>query len=302
VSGDHPLFTVVIPVYEGAGVIERSVRSVLAQELTDWELVVVDDGSSDGSGAVALRAANGDARVNVVTQENRGRSGARNAGAAVATGEYLVFLDADDEVRPDWLRRLGEAAADGRAELVHCGGSRLSVDGTPPRRVRSVHFGALFAHQLGPFRSGMFAVRTARFREVGGFAEDMSYGENYELGLRLAHAAADGGWTTASVDEPLVIVHYARPDPAAYDRARYDAARIMLERHGDKLRGRRGALSAQYAVLGVNAARIGRRKEAVSALLRAVVTDPLRLRNYARLARVALPGRSRPRAEDDWSG
>src|SRR5262249_46501141 len=156
-------------------------------------------------------------------------------------------------------------------------------------------------HQFGPFRSGMFAVRTARFREVGGFAGEMSYGENYELGLRLAHAAAEGGWTTASVDEPLVIVHYERPDPAAYDRARYDAARIMLDRHRDKLRGRRGSLSAQYAVLGVNAARIGRRKEAVSALMHAVAADPLRLRNYARLVRVALPGRSRPRADDDWS-
>jgi hypothetical protein len=167
--------------------------------------------------------------------------------------------------------------------------------------VRSVRYGALFAYQLGPFRSGMFAVRLTRFREAGGFAEDMSYGENYELGLRLAHAAADRGWVTTSVDEPLVIVHYARPDPAAYDRARYDTARLMIERHRDKLRARRGALSAQYAVLGVNAARIGRRGEAVSALLHAIGTDPGRLRNYARLARVALPGRSRPRADDDWS-
>ena len=301
-SADHPLFTVVIPVYEGAGVIERSVRSVLAQESTDWELVVVDDGSRDDSAAVARRTADGDPRVKFVTQPNRGRSGARNAGAAVAAGEYVVFLDADDEVRPDWLSRMGAAGGPAQAELIHCGGSRLSADGTPPRRVRSVRYGALFAYQFGPFRSGMFAVRTARFREVGGFAEDMVYGENYELGLRLAHAAADGGWKTVSVDEPLVIVHYSRPDPAAYDRARYDAARIMIERHRDKLRGRRGALSAQYAILGVNAARIGRRKEAVGALLHAVAADPLRWRNYARLARVALPGRSRPQSDDDWSG
>lgn len=301
-SENHPLFTVVIPVYDGAAVIARSVGSVLAQELDDWELVVVDDGSHDDSAAVARRAANDDARVKVVAQENRGRSGARNAGAKTAAGEYVVFLDADDEVRPDWLRRMADAGAAGHAELIHCGGSRLSDDGAPPRRVRSVRYGALFANQFGPFRSGMFAVRTARFREVGGFAEDMSYGENYELGLRLAHAAANAGWPTASVDEPLVIVHYARPDPAAYDRARYDAARIMLERHREKLRGRKGALSAQYAVLGVNAARIGRRKEAVGALLHAVATDPLRMRNYARLVRVALPGRSRAQGDDDFAG
>jgi glycosyltransferase involved in cell wall biosynthesis len=299
-SEHPPLFSVVIPVYEGAGVIERSVRSVLAQEMTDWELIIVDDGSRDDSGSVALSVVNGDARARLVAQENRGRSAARNAGAALATGEYIVFLDADDEVRPDWLRRLCEAGGPTGAELIHCGGSSFTADGTPPKRVRAVRYGPLFAYQLGPFQSGMFAVRTARFREAGGFAEDLSFGENYELGLRLAHAAADNGWTTASVDEPLVIVHVARPDPAAYDRGRYDAARMMLDRHRDKLRGRRGALSAQYAVLGVNAARLGRRKEAVGALLHAVATDPLRLRNYARLARVALP--SRPRSpDDDWS-
>jgi glycosyltransferase involved in cell wall biosynthesis len=301
VSNTNPIFTVVIPVYEGARVIERSVRSVLAQELTDWELVVVDDGSRDDSGALALRAADGDARVRVVAQDNRGRSAARNAGASVAAGEYVVFLDADDEVRPDWLRRMSEAGVPIGAELIHCGGLRLSVDGTPPWRVRAARYGALFAYQFGPFQSGMFAMRIPRFREVGGFAEDMSFGENYELGLRLAHAAADGGWITAAVNEPLVIVRVDRPDPTAYDRARYDAARIMLERHRDKLRGRRGALSAQYAVLGVNAARIGRRKEAMGALLHAVATDPLRFRNYARLVRVALPGRSGPQV-DDWSG
>jgi glycosyltransferase involved in cell wall biosynthesis len=299
-SERHPLFTVVIPVYEGAGVIARSVHSVLAQEMTDWELIVVDDGSHDDSGAVALRVANGDARAKLVTQENRGRSAARNAGAALATGEYVVFLDADDEVRPDWLRKLSEAGGQSGAELIHCGATSRNADGSPPKRVRAVRYGPLFAHQFGPFQSGMFAVRAARFREAGGFAEDLFFGENYELGLRLAHAAADGGWTTASVDEPLVVVHVARPDPAAYDRGRYDAARMMLDRHRDKLRGRRGALSAQYAVLGVNAARLGRRKEAVGALLHAVAADPLRLRNYARLARVALPSRSRLPA-DDWS-
>jgi glycosyltransferase involved in cell wall biosynthesis len=301
VSRAHPLFTVVIPVHDGAGVVDRSVRSVLAQELTDWELVVVDDGSHDNSGAVALRAAEGDARVTLIAQENRGRSAARNAGASVAAGEYVVFLDADDEVRPDWLRRMSDVGVAKGSELIHCGGIRLSIDGTPPCPVGSARYGALFAYQYGPFEAGMFAVRTARFREVGGFAEDMSFGENYELGLRLAHTAADSGWITASVDEPLVIVRVDRPDPTAYDRARYEAARIMLERHRDKLRGRRGAVSAQYAVLGVNAARIGRRKEAMGALLHAVATDPLRFRNYARLVRVALPGRARPPV-DDWSG
>jgi glycosyltransferase involved in cell wall biosynthesis len=281
-------FTVVVPVYDGATLVGRAVRSVLAQELSDLELVVVDDGSADGSAAAARAAAAGDPRARIVTRSHAGRSATRNAGAALAGGRYLVFLDADDEAKPAWLTRLWAVSGDGEAEIVHCGADRVPVDGSAATVIHPVRYGPLFAHQLGPFRPGMFAVRTERFREVGGYADDVAWGENYELGLRLAHAAAAGGWPTTAVDEPLVVVHFGRADQAAYDRDRYESARVMLARHRDKLRAAPGALSAQYAVLGVNAARLGRRREAVAALARAIAADPRRGANYPRLVRAAL--------------
>ncbi len=95
-----PLLSVVVPAYQVVEWLEESLRSVLDQSLADLEVVVVDDGSSDGTGELADRIAAGDDRVRVVHQPNAGLGAARNAGTAAATGEFLTFADSDDLVLP----------------------------------------------------------------------------------------------------------------------------------------------------------------------------------------------------------
>ena len=89
--------SVVIPVYKVEPYLERCVRSVFRQSFRDLEIIMVDDGSPDGSGALADRLAAQDARARVIHQENQGLSGARNTGLRAAHGDYVVFLDSDDE-------------------------------------------------------------------------------------------------------------------------------------------------------------------------------------------------------------
>lgn len=107
--------SVVIPVYNVAPYLERCVASVLRQTFRDFEMILVDDGSTDGSGALADRLAAQDARIRVIHQENQGLSGARNSGLQAASGEYVVFLDSDDE----WLLE------DGLETLIRCDGADL---------------------------------------------------------------------------------------------------------------------------------------------------------------------------------
>lgn len=100
---NSPLFTIVVPVYNRAHLIERTLHSVLAQTWQDFEIVVVDDGSQDDIEAAIGRI--GDARVRLIRQENGGGGAARNNGIENAIGQYIAFLDSDDLFMPDKLSR-----------------------------------------------------------------------------------------------------------------------------------------------------------------------------------------------------
>ena len=95
-----PVVSVVIPAFNRTDTILRSVTSVVAQTFADWEAIVVDDGSTDDTAAIATGF---DPRIRIIRQENQGLSAARNTGVAAARGEYLAFLDSDDEWRPEHL-------------------------------------------------------------------------------------------------------------------------------------------------------------------------------------------------------
>lgn len=113
------LISVIVPVYCAEKYLPVCVDSILAQTLREFELILVDDGSPDGSPALCDAMAARDSRVRVIHQKNGGVSAARNAGIRAAKGTYLAFVDADDWVEPDYLARLHQAM-DG-ADLVICG-------------------------------------------------------------------------------------------------------------------------------------------------------------------------------------
>ena len=97
----NPLLSIVTPVYNVESYLDRSVQSILSQSYRDIELILIDDGSTDGSSSLCGEFAKKDDRVRVVHKENGGVSTARNVGLEIATGEYLTFVDPDDFLAPD---------------------------------------------------------------------------------------------------------------------------------------------------------------------------------------------------------
>ena len=102
-------FSIIVPVYNTSSFLKACIASVKAQGVSDWELILVDDGSTDGSAELLNAYAKTDARIRVFRQENRGQFFARQKGMAEAKGEYLLFLDSDDELMPDCLTTLQAA-------------------------------------------------------------------------------------------------------------------------------------------------------------------------------------------------
>ncbi len=187
-SGPDDLVTVVIPCYNGAAYLAEAIQSGLMQSHSSVEVLVIDDGSTDGSAEIAQGYP-----VRYIRQANCGLSGARNTGIAQSRGRYLVFLDADDRLLPDavasGLRVLTEhpecMMAVGSHAFMSAGGLRL-------RTVRKDHAGrspyeALLRSNFIEMISSVI-FRRSIFDEVAHFNPALRVAEDYDLYLRIARA------------------------------------------------------------------------------------------------------------------
>ena len=184
----HTLFSVVIPLYNKADTITRAVRSVAAQTFNNWELIVVNDGSTDDSLSIVRRLAQA-IPMRIIDKPNAGVSSARNAGAAAATGRYIALLDGDDIWLPNHLELLSEAiGTHPDVKFFGTGYERVSggyVYYTIPWGgccVKNVYS----AFQYGqPINSSTVAVEKAAWDRLGGFSERYVFYEDYEFFFRL---------------------------------------------------------------------------------------------------------------------
>jgi glycosyltransferase involved in cell wall biosynthesis len=191
--------SVIIPTYNRAGEVCRAIDSALAQTLPPFEVIVVDDGSTDETPSALARY--GD-RIRVLRQTNQGVSAARNAGIAVARGELLAFLDSDDAWLPRKLElQSARIDADPALGLVHCGaefedsGIRLDgMEGSVATEILRLDRSVIVSHAS----SVMVPRRIAE--EVGGFDARMRVSEDWDFCYRVAKH-----YRIAFVAEPLVI-------------------------------------------------------------------------------------------------
>lgn len=111
-------FSIIVSVYNSSQFLHACITSVEAQSVDDWELILVDDGSIDQSAEILETCASDDARLRIIYQKNRGQFFARQNGIVTANGEYLIFLDSDDELTPDCLETLQTAFQKTQADIV----------------------------------------------------------------------------------------------------------------------------------------------------------------------------------------
>jgi glycosyltransferase involved in cell wall biosynthesis len=179
-----PLFSVIIPTYNRAPLLGACIEAVLKQKFTDWELIVVDDGSTDNTEEVVFPYLQ-DKRCKYIKQENKGVSAARNKGAAIANGNYLLFLDSDDFVATNWLESFYATTRKSNVSIVCC--KALLTDNKG--RVDKIHFNSLYnRHDEKVFflqYAGTFMINISLFRKFGGYLDNLKFGENSELLNRI---------------------------------------------------------------------------------------------------------------------
>ena len=132
----QPEISIIVPVYKTERFLSACISSILAQTFTDFELILVDDGSPDSCPALCDAAAAKDSRIRVIHQKNRGLSGARNAGLDAAEGEWIAFVDSDDTITPDFCAKLYHAAQEAGAQMAVCNYRQVDEAMTPIRALR----------------------------------------------------------------------------------------------------------------------------------------------------------------------
>ncbi|MFN0185174.1 MAG: glycosyltransferase family 2 protein, partial [Aquabacterium sp.] len=219
----------VIPTYNRKGRVERAVRSVLAQTKPVEEIIVVDDGSTDGTAASLETTFGG--RVRVIRQANLGVSAARNSGIRAAVGRYLALLDSDDAWSPDKIR-LQHDWLQARPDfgMVLCDYDRIEADQSEPRAFRRREAipldGFVLEHVL---RQPSLAPSTAMIRrevfdQVGGFDETLRTAEDVDFHIRVA-----ARWQIGVIEQVLMRAHMESSGLSSLEQS-YDDYELVIER------------------------------------------------------------------------
>ena len=186
----EPMVSVVIPAYNATGTLRRLLECLLNQTWQNMQIILVDDGSVDGTSEMARKAAADDSRLSVITQGNLGISCARNAGLAMCEGKYIRFIDADDTLPQDSMERMVRRAEKDGAELVIGGydqyfGERRSFHNLAGRE-DTVPCDEIMRHLCDHANSYFYGVlwnklflRETLERENCRFQEDLTWGEDF---------------------------------------------------------------------------------------------------------------------------
>ncbi len=151
------MVSIVIPVYNNEKYVRKCIESVCGQSYQNLQIILVDDGSKDSSGKICDRYAQMDNRIMVIHQENGGVSNARNNGIAVATGEYLTFVDGDDYIGEEYIASLVGCAREKNADMVICGIRMVDVEGKEQQAIVPGEY-IRYEHEEWTFRiSGVWA-------------------------------------------------------------------------------------------------------------------------------------------------
>jgi glycosyltransferase involved in cell wall biosynthesis len=190
-----PTVSVILCTFNRRSQVGHAIRSVLTQSFADFELIVVDDGSTDRTAEVVLPLARRDARIIYMRHANRGLAAARNAGIHVSRGEWVTFIDSDDSYAPDHLKVRMALVAEGKLDAVF-GGARL----VGPRQLHYVADVDRPGHKIHLARchiGGTLFVRRTVLIDLGGFHE-LAYSEDHELMARIERRYRVGVCTRAT--------------------------------------------------------------------------------------------------------
>lgn len=215
-----PLISVIMPCYNSAHIIEKTVATLYQQTCKNFELIVVDDGSSDNSLDILQKLATQYQSLQIVSQQNKGPGPARNSGLKAATAEFIAFLDSDDSWHPEFLSKLHQKLMENPdCVLAYCGWQNLGLSTEqcqpyiPPDYQENDKFAVLLRSCPWPIHAAL--TRKSAIDQVKGFNENWLTAEDFDMWVRIAMFA-----NIVRVPEVLAYYHHQQGEQISRNRLR----------------------------------------------------------------------------------
>jgi glycosyltransferase involved in cell wall biosynthesis len=271
-----PTVSIIIPTYNRAHVLSRAIQSVLAQTYQDFELIIVDDGSTDDTERL-VKSFNSEKIRYIRHIENKGPAAARNNGIQSAKGDYIAFQDSDDEWMPQKLEKQMRAfeTAPPEVGVVYTGSYIIKNNrkwvaphgGLPPPKDGDIFFSQLKGRFVLPSAT---VIKGECFARAGTFDERFFPIEDSELFLRFSRH-----YQFKCINEPLII-YYLQPDSLSENEgARIKPYRLMLETYFEYIKQDRRVLAYHYSRLGNLLCYTGELSQGRSYLIKTIKAYPL---------------------------
>lgn len=192
------MISIVIPLYNKEHYIKDTIKSVIDQSFSDWEAIIIDDGSTDASAQIVQSIY--DSRIKLYRQNNLGVSRARNRGIELATGKYIAFLDADDQWMPNYLKIMELLTKKYPSHSVFCAAHNGHYIHSLPDGVSIIDDHCTYPYI---YWTGCMLIKKDIFNEIGGFREGIQRGEDRDMWLRISCK-----YSTVYINEELAYHPY----------------------------------------------------------------------------------------------
>ena len=282
-----PFISVITPTYNREVMVQNTIKSVISQTFQDWELIIIDDGSIDNTEAVVEPFLK-DPRIRYYKKQNTGQPDSLNVASRHANGEFLTFLDSDDEAYPDWLQTIAENV-NGNTGIVCNGAVRRLMDGTmineEPKE--TVIFGRKVKLK---FTCGSLFVKRSIFVEVGGYDSEMKSNIQTDLGYRLLAYLKDTGYDTVAIDRSLVQlnIHDGERIRTNWTKVREGGLQLIRKHYNIIKESSPEEISNMYIVVAFSNYKLRNRREAIRFAVKAIKHSPFQWKNYLKCVKYGI--------------
>jgi glycosyltransferase involved in cell wall biosynthesis len=281
------MITIITPTYNREVLVQQTIRSILGQTYTNWELIIVDDGSTDNTEQV-IQPYLADSRIKYLKKPHSGQADSLNQGARLATGDFITFLDSDDEAYVTWLQVVQHHLMEDTG-IACVGAARKFPDGSliPEGMKEFRFFGEVFHLK---FTCGSLFIRRTVFGEIGGYDASLKSSIQTDLGYRLLVYLRNSGLKAVTINEHLVQINIHEGERIRTNwKKRKEGGIQFIEKHYRFIyENDPKEIANIYSTIAFSSYKLRNRMESVRFLVKAIRHHPLGLVNYMRVFKYAL--------------